>query len=163
MLIPSIDLKGGKVVQLVQGERLALESDDLDGWIARFAGFPRVQLIDLDAAMGSGSNEAIVAAVCRRLPCQVGGGVRTPARAAALIEAGARKVIIGSSLFEAGRPNLKLAAAFAETIGPERLIGAVDSKGAQVVIHGWKTPLPLPISGRPQAGNLTRRGCWIIE
>ena len=143
MLIPSIDLKSGKVVQLVQGERLALESDDLERWILRFARFPRVQLIDLDAAMGSGTNEALIATVCSRLPCQVGGGVRTPERAAALIEAGARKVIVGSSLFRAGRPSLEVAAAFAQAVGSERLIGAVDSKGGQVVIHGWKTPLPL--------------------
>lgn len=143
MLIPSIDLKGGKVVQLVQGERLALERDDLEGWIQRFARFPRVQLIDLDAAMDAGTNQALVATVCGRLPCQVGGGVRTPERAAALVEAGARKVIVGSSLFKAGRPNLERAAAFAEAVGSYRLIGAVDSKGGQVVIHGWKTPLPL--------------------
>jgi len=143
MLIPSIDLKGGKVVQLVQGDRLALESDELDRWIERFARFPRVQLIDLDAAMGSGANGTIVAAVCRQLPCQVGGGVRTPEHAAALVKAGARKVIVGSSLFKEGRPNLELAAAFAEAIGPDRLIGAVDSKGGHVVIDGWKTPLPL--------------------
>lgn len=143
MLIPSIDLKDGKVVQLVQGERLALERDDLDRWIQRFARFPRVQLIDLDAAMDSGTNETLVSRVCRQLPCQVGGGVRTPERAVALLQAGARKVIVGSSLFKAGRPNLEVAAAFAEAVGPERLIGAVDSKGGQVVIHGWKTPLPI--------------------
>ena len=143
MLIPSIDLKGGKVVQLVQGERLALESDELDQWIGRFARFPRVQLIDLDAAMGSGANAEMVATVCRQLPCQVGGGVRTPEHAALLIEAGACKVIVGSSLFKAGRPNLHLAAAFADAIGADRLIGAVDSKEGQVVIHGWKIPLPL--------------------
>ena len=143
MLIPSIDLKGGKVVQLVQGDRLALESDELDRWIERFARFPRVQLIDLDAAMGSGANAEMVAHVCRKLPCQVGGGVRTPDRAAALVATGARKVIVGSSLFKAGRPNLELAAAFAEAVGRDQLIGAVDSKGGQVVIHGWKTALPL--------------------
>ena len=143
MLIPSIDLKGGKVVQLVQGERLALESNELDGWIRRFAGFARVQLIDLDAAMGSGANEAMVATVCRQLPCQVGGGVRTTDRACALIDAGARKIIVGSSLFKEGKADLELAAAFAEAVGSDRLIGAVDSKGGHVVIHGWKTPLPL--------------------
>lgn len=143
MLIPSIDLKGGKVVQLVQGERLALESNELDRWIRRFASFPRVQLIDLDAAMGSGANELMVATVCRRLPCQVGGGVRTTDRARALLEAGARKIIVGSSLFKEGWPDLELAAAFADAVGSDRLIGAVDSKGGQVVIHGWKTPLPV--------------------
>jgi phosphoribosylformimino-5-aminoimidazole carboxamide ribotide isomerase len=143
VLIPSIDLKGGKVVQLVQGERLALASDDLQRWIDRFAHFSRVQLIDLDAAMRSGANDALVETVCRQLPCQVGGGIRTPERAVALLQSGARKVIIGSSLFQDGRPNLELAAAFAQLVGPERLIGAVDSRAGQVVIDGWKTALPL--------------------
>ena len=143
MLIPSIDLKGGKVVQLVQGERLALSSDDLQSWIDRFSRFSRVQLIDLDAAMGSGANDGLVETVARQLPCQVGGGIRTPERAAALLQAGARKIIIGSSLFKDGRPNLDLARAFAQLLGPDRLIGAVDSRGGQVVIHGWKTALPL--------------------
>ena len=143
MLIPSIDLRGGKVVQLVQGERLALASDDLPRWIERFSHFPRVQLIDLDAAMNSGANDALVETVCRQLPCQVGGGIRTLERAAALIRTGARKVIVGSSLFKDGRPNLELAEAFAQEVGPERLIGAVDSRAGHVVIHGWKTPLPL--------------------
>jgi len=143
VLIPSIDLKGGKVVQLVQGERLALESDELDRWIQRFARFPRVQLIDLDAAMGSGTNDAMVRTVCGQLPCHVGGGIRTTDRAVALIEAGARKVIVGSALFKDGRPDLDLAATFARAVGLDRLIGAVDCKGGQVVIHGWRTPVPI--------------------
>lgn len=143
MLIPSIDLKNGRVVQLVQGDRLALETSDLDGWIARFARFPRTQLIDLDAAMGSGSNDDLVRRICRRLPCQVGGGIRTPERAADLCEAGARKVIVGSALFSGGRPSPQQARAFAAMVGPDRLIGAVDSRGGRVVVHGWKTPLPV--------------------
>jgi len=143
MLIPSIDLKGGKVVQLVQGERLAIESDDLDGWIARFARFPRVQLIDLDAAIGAGTNDALIRQVCGRLPCQVGGGVRTPKAAEELFRAGAQKVIIGSALFTGGQPDAARAAAFAAALGIERLIGAVDSKGGRVVIHGWRTPVAL--------------------
>lgn len=143
MLIPSIDLKDGKVVQLVQGERLALASDDLQRWIDRFAHFPRVQLIDLDAAMKSGANDALVETVCRQLPCQVGGGIRTPERAMALIGVGARKVIIGSSLFKNGRPNLELASSFAHAVGRDQLIGAVDSRAGHVVVDGWKTTLPL--------------------
>jgi phosphoribosylformimino-5-aminoimidazole carboxamide ribotide isomerase len=143
MLIPSIDLKGGKVVQLVQGERLALASDDLQRWIDRFARYPRVQLIDLDAAMEVGANDALVERVCRHLPCQVGGGIRTPERAVSLVASGARKVIIGSSLFKKGRPNLELAASFAQAVGQDKLIGAVDSRAGHVVIHGWKTSLPL--------------------
>src|SRR5918993_405908 len=61
MLIPSIDLQDGRIVQLVQGERLALEAADPEPWIARFSGFPRVQLIDLDAAKGNGDNAALAA------------------------------------------------------------------------------------------------------
>jgi phosphoribosylformimino-5-aminoimidazole carboxamide ribotide isomerase len=138
MLIPAIDLKGGKVVQLVQGERLAIETSDLDYWIGRFAGFPRVNVIDLDAAMSSGSNERLVRDICARLPCQVGGGVRSPERALELCGAGARKVIVGSALFTNGRPDLASAARFAKAVGVDRMIGAVDSKGGHVVTQGWK-------------------------
>ena len=77
MLIPSIDLMGGKVVQLVQGKKKALEFDDAEEWISRFSKYPLVQLIDLDAAMGTGSNGALVSKIAGRLPCQVGGGIRT--------------------------------------------------------------------------------------
>jgi phosphoribosylformimino-5-aminoimidazole carboxamide ribotide isomerase len=152
MLIPSIDLKGGKVVQLVQGERLAIASDDLDGWIARFARFPKIQLIDLDAAMSLGHNDEIVRRVAARLPCRVGGGIRSVGRAQDLISAGARAVIVGSAFFEArgGRseeapPLVKLdfAKALAETIGLDRVIAAVDSRADKVVIHGWRTTLPI--------------------
>lgn len=152
MLIPSIDLKGGKVVQLVQGERVAIESDDLDGWIAKFERFPRIQLIDLDAAMSIGHNDDLVRRVAARLPCRVGGGIRSVGRAQDLIEAGAQAVIVGSAFFDArggrtpdGPPMLKLdfARALAETVGPHRVIAAVDSRGGKVVIHGWKTTLPI--------------------
>jgi phosphoribosylformimino-5-aminoimidazole carboxamide ribotide isomerase len=139
MLIPAIDLKGGKVVQLVQGEKLAIESTDLEYWIQRFSGFRRVNVIDLDAAMGTGSNDTLVRAICRRLPCQVGGGVRSPERAADLCAAGARKVIVGSALFVDGLPDPDNARRFADAIGTERVIGAVDSKHGRVVTHGWKT------------------------
>ncbi len=151
MLIPSIDLKGGRIVQLVQGEKLALESSDVDGWIERFASFPAVQLIDLDAAMAVGNNDALVRYIAARLPCRVGGGIRTAARALELIEAGATHVIVGSSLFRGGRAkdpqdqpvNLPFAQELARAVGNERIVGAVDSKGGQVVIHGWKTSLPI--------------------
>ncbi len=134
---------GGKVVQLQQGERLAVESTDLDGWIARFTRFPLVQLIDLDAAMGRPSNEALVRRVVKALPCQVGGGVRSIDRAQEIIDAGAKRVIVGSSLFSDHGVNRSRAEAFAEVFGPDRLVGAIDSRGGRVVIHGWKTPLPI--------------------
>jgi phosphoribosylformimino-5-aminoimidazole carboxamide ribotide isomerase len=141
MLIPSIDLMGGRVVQLVQGERLAVASADLDGWIDRFRDFPLVQLIDLDAAMGTGDNRVLVDKVCRALPCQVGGGVRSVERARDLMGAGARRVIVGSSLFDPTGVNAARAAELAAGVGADRLVAAVDGRHGRVVIHGWKTPI----------------------
>ena len=141
MLIPSIDLQGGRIVQLVQGERLAVATDDLDGWVARFAGFPKVQLIDLDAAKREGDNAALVENICARLPCRVGGGVRSLDRAKTLLSGGAQKVILGSALFRNGRPDVDFAWRIAEVVGADRLIAAVDARGGSVVIHGWRTPL----------------------
>ena len=143
MLIPSIDLQNGRVVQLVQGEKLALESADVDGWIARFRGMPAVQVIDLDAAKDAGANDALVERICAELPCRVGGGVRTVGRVREVLDAGATHVIIGSSLFNQGRVDAAFARTLAETFGPERLIAAVDSRGGKVVIHGWRTELDL--------------------
>ena len=139
MLIPAIDLRGGKVVQLIQGDRLAIETTDLEYWITRFSKFPRVNVIDLDAAMSTGSNDAMVREICARLPCQVGGGVRTPERAVELCAIGARKVIVGSALFRDGVPDTASAERFSSAVGVERVIGAVDSRGGKVVTHGWKS------------------------
>ena len=141
MLIPSIDLKNGRVVQLIQGEQLAIESDDLDGWIARFARFPKVQLIDLDAAMGSGTNDSLVRQVAPQLPCRVGGGIRSIARAQAVLDSGATAIIVSSALFRNGRPDLVFAQSLADTVGAERVIAAVDSKAGRVVIKGWTEPV----------------------
>lgn len=143
MLIPAIDLKDGAVVQLVQGERLAIRDDDINKWVTRFARFPKVQVIDLDAAMGKGDNLAIVRRIAGQLTCRVGGGVRTVERAQDILAAGATAVIAGSALFKNGQPDLAFAAQLAEAIGPDRLIAAVDSKGGQVVVNGWKTALPI--------------------
>jgi phosphoribosylformimino-5-aminoimidazole carboxamide ribotide isomerase len=143
MLIPSIDLQNGHVVQLVQGERLAIEAPDPEPWIVRFADFPRVQLIDLDAARGRGDNSQLVTAICRRLPCRVGGGIRSLERAQAVLDAGAHAVIASSALFRDGAVDLAFARALAEGVGAGRVIAAVDSRGGQVAIHGWKTVLPI--------------------
>ena len=143
MLIPSIDLQNGHVVQLVQGERLAIEAPSPEPWIERFSRFPRVQLIDLDAARGRGDNSAMVADICGRLPCRVGGGIRGIDRARAVLALGAHAVIVSSSLFRDGVVDVVFARALAEAIGRDRVIAAVDSRGGHVVIHGWKTPLPI--------------------
>jgi phosphoribosylformimino-5-aminoimidazole carboxamide ribotide isomerase len=143
MLIPSIDLQNGHVVQLVQGERLAIEAPDAEPWIQKFSAFPRVQLIDLDAARGRGDNASIVADICRRLPCRVGGGIRTVARARAVLDAGADAVIASSALFTGGVVDVAFAEELSNAVGAERVIAAVDSKGGRVAIHGWKTVLPI--------------------
>jgi phosphoribosylformimino-5-aminoimidazole carboxamide ribotide isomerase len=143
MLIPSIDLKNNRVVQLVQGERLALEDHDLDKWIDTFARFRKLQLIDLDAAIGSGTNDALVRHACARRPCRVGGGIRTVERARAVLDAGATHVIVGSALFANDTVDETFAQRLAEAIGPDRIIAAVDTRGGEVTIHGWRTTLPL--------------------
>ena len=143
MLIPSIDLQGGRIVQLVQGETLAIEATDPEPWIARFARFPRVQLIDLDAAKGDGDNAAMVASICARLPCRVGGGIRSLERAQVVLDAGAHAVIVSSALFRDGAVDLDFARELAAAVGPERVIAAVDSRGGRVAIHGWRTVLPI--------------------
>src|SRR5262245_42559947 len=143
MLIPSIDLQNGHVVQLVQGERLAIEAPSPEPWIAKFSAFPRVQLIDLDAARGRGDNRDLVKAICGRLPCRVGGGIRSVERAREVIALGAHAVIASSALFRDGVVDAAFARSLAEAVGVERVIAAVDSRGGRVVIHGWKTALPL--------------------
>jgi len=143
MLIPSIDLQGGRIVQLVQGERMALATDDFAGWIAKFSSFPQVQVIYLDAAKNTGENTALVAALCAELPCRVGGGVRSLERARALFESGAQKVIVGSAIFKEGQPDVQLAERLAREIGRDRWIAAVDARGGRVVVDGWRTQLEI--------------------
>src|SRR5580692_5205159 len=143
MLIPSIDLQGGAVVQLVQGERLAIRDEDVFRWVRRFERFPKVQVIDLDAAMGTGDNLSLVRQIAGALSCRAGGGIRTVERARDVLAAGARQIIAGSSLFKDGRPDLDFARRLADCVGVEQVIAAVDSKDGRVVIHGWKTPLPI--------------------
>jgi len=138
VLIPSIDLMGGKIVQLVQGEKKALEFDDFDHWIHRFSSNPLVQLIDLDAAMGQGSNHEQVAMICRRLPCQVGGGIRGVGRARELLAIGAKRVIIGSALLRDGAIDNAFAQECSEKLGRDHLTFAIDSRGGKVAVKGWK-------------------------
>ena len=138
MLIPSIDLMGGKIVQLVQGKRKALEFDDFDTWVQRFSKYPLVQLIDLDAAIGTGNNVELVREMARRLPCQVGGGIRTVAAAESALAAGARRVIIGSALFAQYELNKDFAEGLAGAVGARRLVFALDAIGGRVATHGWR-------------------------
>lgn len=138
MLIPSIDLMGGKIVQLVQGTRKALEFAHFQEWIDRFAKYPLVQLIDLDAAKGAGNNRNIVSDIARELPCQIGGGIRSIEQARDMLRLGARRVILGSALISNGKVNYDFARNISKQLGAENLVFAVDSLGGRVAIKGWK-------------------------
>jgi phosphoribosylformimino-5-aminoimidazole carboxamide ribotide isomerase len=138
MLIPSIDLMGGKIVQLVQGKTKALEFDDFEEWVKRFSKYPLVQLIDLDAAMGTGDNAELVEKLGRRLPCQVGGGIRSVEAAQSALGAGAQRVILGSALFSDGKVDEHFAERMANAVGASRLVFALDAIGGRVAIHGWR-------------------------
>jgi phosphoribosylformimino-5-aminoimidazole carboxamide ribotide isomerase len=138
MLIPSIDLMGGKIVQLVQGEKKALEFDDFEEWIGRFANYPLVQLIDLDAAIGTANNRALLERFTARLPCQVGGGIRSLDDATEILARGAKRIILGSVLVYKNNINVAAAEQFATKFRSDRLTFAVDSKGGKVAIKGWR-------------------------
>jgi phosphoribosylformimino-5-aminoimidazole carboxamide ribotide isomerase len=138
VLIPSIDLMGGKIVQLVQGDKKALEFDNFEEWIARFASFPLIQLIDLDAAMGREPNSDLIAFFVKRLPCQVGGGIRSMDSARKMLDLGARRVILGSTLIDKGIVNVAFAKQLAAELGPDKLVFAIDARGGKVAIRGWK-------------------------
>jgi phosphoribosylformimino-5-aminoimidazole carboxamide ribotide isomerase len=152
MLIPSIDLLGGRIVQLVQGEKLRLAFDDFEYWIDKFACFPLVQLIDLDAAMRQGDNSALVSQIARRLPCQTGGGIHSIERAQQVLDAGAKRVIIGSALFsEQNAVNVEFAAALAAAIGVEQVVAGIDTKNGHIAVKGWKAQVALtPDEAIPQ-------------
>ena len=166
MLIPSIDLMGGRIVQLVHGEKLKLAFDDFDYWIQRFAKYPLVQLIDLDAAMRQGENRSLIEMICRRLPCQVGGGLKTADDGRALLDAGAKRVIYGSSLFGIDQPEsqvsdarpgapellakrrhklirLEFASELKRALGEDSLCFSVDTKNGRVAVKGWKDSVDL--------------------
>jgi phosphoribosylformimino-5-aminoimidazole carboxamide ribonucleotide (ProFAR) isomerase len=150
MIIPCIDLMDGKVVQLVQGREKALEGDAPEEMLRKFAAFPEIQVIDLDAAMGRGSNDDLVRMLASKAAARVGGGVRTVARAEALVAQGARKVIVGTSAFAPSGTDHRFGWSLSssidapfltnlrEAIGRERILIALDSKDGRIVVKGWR-------------------------
>jgi phosphoribosylformimino-5-aminoimidazole carboxamide ribotide isomerase len=143
---------GGQIVQLVQGEKLKLAFNDFEYWIERFSKYPIVQLIDLDAAMRQGENRSLIEMICKRLPCQVGGGLKTAEDGRTLLKAGAKRVIYGSSLFGAAEPGenrrhklirLEFAEDLKKTLGEEALVFSVDTKAGKVAVKGWKDSVDL--------------------
>src|SRR5438105_936288 len=108
-------------VQLVQGDKLAIRDDDIFKWVRKFERFPKVQVIDLDAAMGKGDNLAIVRQIAPALSCRVGGGIRTVERAKDVLAAGAKKIIASSALFKDGKPDIEFAKRLADAVGVEQI------------------------------------------
>jgi phosphoribosylformimino-5-aminoimidazole carboxamide ribotide isomerase len=143
MLIPSIDLLGGRIVQLVQGEKLRLAFDDFEYWIEKFSKYPVVQLIDLDAAMRQGDNAALVSQIAKRLPVQAGGGIHSIDRARQVLESGARRVIVGSALFSTAGVNAEFAADLALAVGEEQIVAGIDTKNGRIAVKGWKDNVAL--------------------
>jgi phosphoribosylformimino-5-aminoimidazole carboxamide ribotide isomerase len=137
MIIPCIDLMEGKVVQLVQGRNKALEGGTPEEMLEKFSAFSQIQVIDLDAAMGKGSNDPIVEFLASRAVTRVGGGVRTPERARKLVEQGAQKVIVGTAAFHTSGINHDFLHSLSANIGRDRLLIALDSKGGKIVVKGW--------------------------
>lgn len=152
MLIPSIDLLGGKIVQLVRGEKLRLAFDDFEYWIEKFSKYPVVQLIDLDAAMRQGENSTLVEKIAQRLPVQAGGGIHSVERARQVLDAGAKRVIVGSALFsDHGTVNTEFASSLAATVGAEHVVAGIDTKNERIAVKGWKANVELtPDDAIPQ-------------
>ena len=145
MIIPCIDLQDGRAVQLVHGRKRRLAVEDVFGLLERFRAYPLLHVIDLDAAMGRGSNARLVRTLCRKAPMRVrvGGGIRTTARAAQLLRAGAEKIIVGSAAFRHGQVNRAFLARLARHVGRKRIIVAVDTEGGRILVRGWKEKLSL--------------------
>ncbi len=138
MIIPCIDLMDRKVVQLVQGREKALEGDSPLEMLRKFEKFPEIQVIDLDAAIGNGSNDDLVRLVAAQAKTRIGGGVRSVERAMALVQQGAFKVIVGTAAFGENGANTQLLQQMVDAVGRERLVIALDSKGGKIVIKGWR-------------------------
>jgi phosphoribosylformimino-5-aminoimidazole carboxamide ribotide isomerase len=145
VIIPCIDLQDGRAVQLVHGRKRRLAVDDVFGLLERFRKYPLLHVIDLDAAMGKGSNARLVGALCRRAPMRVrvGGGIRTVARAERILNAGAEKIIVGSAAFQGGQVNSAFLARLAKRVGRRRIVVAVDTDGGRILVRGWQEKLRL--------------------
>lgn len=129
MIVPSIDLMGGNAVQLERGRDLRIQAGDPRPILARFARVGEVAVIDLDAAMGTGSNEAVIRDLLSAAPCRVGGGIRTVERATMWLDAGASRIIVGT----------RATPEFLRCLPRERVMAAVDAEHDAVVVEGWRT------------------------
>jgi phosphoribosylformimino-5-aminoimidazole carboxamide ribotide isomerase len=138
MIIPCIDLMDGKAVQLVRGRRKALETDAME-MVRKFKAHPLIHVIDLDAALGNGDNDKLVARICKKRACRVGGGIRTLERVKQVASVGAEQIIIGTAAFTESEVNRKFLAAARRAVGKKRLVVALDTARGRIVVRGWRS------------------------
>lgn len=145
MIIPCIDLQGGKAVQLIRGRKRALSIDDVLGLLERFRDYPILHVIDLDAAIGNGSNSRWIKILSNRAQTEirVGGGIRTIARAEKLLSWGAKKVIVGSAAFRDGEIAHDFLGRLQKRIGRKNVILAIDTEKGRILVQGWRQRLAL--------------------
>jgi phosphoribosylformimino-5-aminoimidazole carboxamide ribotide isomerase len=145
VIVPCIDLMGGRAVQLVRGRKRALAVDDVLGLLGRFRGHPWLHVIDLDAALGRGNNTWLVRQLLEAAPMKVrvGGGVRTIARAERLLALGAAQVIVGSRAFRRGAPDHAFLRRLKAAVGRRRVVLALDSYQGRIAVRGWRETLAL--------------------
>ncbi len=153
MLIPCIDLQRGQAVQLVQGRKRELAVADVFGLLDRFSRYEWLHVIDLDAAMRKGHNNALVRQLCAearrkyKMKIRVGGGIRTVRRAESLRKLGVEQIIIGSAAFHDNGPNLPFLKKLAARVGRQHVLIALDTAKGRIVVHGWRTALCVEPAG----------------
>ena len=152
MIIPSIDIMGGHAVQLVQGKEKKIDAGDPLPIAQRFGRVGEVAVIDLDAAMGQGSNAEVIESLLSVARCRVGGGIRDVETARRWLDRGAEKVILGT----AARPEIL------RELPKERVIAALDAKHGEVVVEGWKTGTRAGIAERMDELARIRRCGFLV-
>jgi phosphoribosylformimino-5-aminoimidazole carboxamide ribotide isomerase len=149
VLVPCIDLQAGRAVQLVNGRRRVLAVRDVLGLLERFKAYPWLHVIDLDAALGTGRNDALVRVLCRDatrrygIKVRVGGGIRTVRRATQVLGWGAKQIVIGSAAFRDGKVNERFFRTLHNKVDPQQIVVALDVAQGHIVIHGWRKSLKL--------------------
>ncbi len=133
MIIPSIDLMGGKAVQLKQGKEKVLEREDVTGLAKYYSRFGEISVIDLDAAMNKGDNEHLIKEICKTAHCRVGGGIRDIEKAKRILACGAEQIIIGTAANEE----------FLSKLPCNKVLVAIDSRNGRITTEGWTKDLSL--------------------
>jgi len=149
VLIPCIDLQGGQAVQLVHGRKRELAVADVFGLLEKFKSYEWLHVIDLDAAIGTGDNNALAHELCLRarkrykMRVRVGGGIRTVARAQEIAKSGADQIIIGSAAFRDGKINIRFLRQLTKHVARAQIVIALDTAKGCITINGWRRKLNL--------------------